>query len=437
VKPLEVLTTRGHVFAWLGLVATLAGMVLGYPDVTRIGLLVLVLPVCALIVTRRRAPALAVRRTVTPSRLHPDQRALVEARFVNVGSRTSAMYLAEEHLDVHLGDRPRFLLPKMDPREERTVRYPIRSAHRGSYTLGPLGLRQRDPFGLTYVAVRLSSQTEVLVLPRVHDLGEGRLKAQARGSEGEQPQMVALHGEDDVSIRSYRDGDELRRVHWPATAHRGELMVRQEDRPSRRRAVLLLDGRRSAHGEGRSASFEYAVSTLASVARTLLLDDYVVHVLTAQTVRDGTASHPVDLDSVLDLLARAVTEKDAQLEPLAGAAHSFTAGGVLAVAVVVAHDAEQLRHLAGIREHGARAIAFALDRGSFAGVDPDAAQGAWTPESAQQEQTSAAAETPTSGRGQSGILTDAGWQIATCTPHTPIPQAWVTLQAGASTRIAS
>lgn len=437
MKPLEVLTRRGQVFVWLGLVATLAGMVLGYPDVTRIGLLVLVLPLCALVITRRRSPTLAVRRVATPSRLHPDQRALVEARFVNVGSRTSAMYLAQEHLDVHLGDRPRFLLPRMDPREERTVRYPIRSAHRGAYQLGPLGLRQRDPFGLTYVAARLCSTTEVLVLPRVHDLGQGRLHAPARGSEGEQPQMVALHGEDDVSIRSYRDGDELRRVHWPATAHRGELMVRQEDRPSRRRAVLVLDGRRRAHGEGRSASFEYAVSALASVARALLLGGYVVHLLTAQTVRDGTAARPLDLDSVLDLLARAATEKDAQLEPLAGAAHSFTAGGVLAVAAVVAHDAEELRHLASIREQGSRAVAFVLDRPSFAGVDPDAAQGAWTPEAAAEPATPPPVEPTAAGPGQSGILTYAGWQVAACTPHTPIPQAWATLQAGTSSRIAS
>ncbi|MGI8947112.1 MAG: DUF58 domain-containing protein [Ornithinimicrobium sp.] len=437
MKPLEILTTRGQVFAWLGLVATLAGMVLGYPDVTRIGLLVLVLPLCALVLTRRRSPTLAVRRLVTPGRLQPDQRALVEARFVNVGRKTSAMYLAEEHVDVHLGDRPRFLLPRMEPQEERTVRYPIRSAHRGAYLLGPLGLRQRDPFGLTYLAVRLSSTTEVLVLPRVHDLGETRLRPHARGSEGEQPQMVALHGEDDVSIRNYRDGDELRRVHWPATAHRGELMVRQEDRPSRRRAVLLLDGRRSAHGEGRSASFEYAVSALASVARTLLLDRYVVHLLTAQTVRDGTAAHPVEIDSLLDLLARAVTEQDVQLEPLASAAHSFTAGGVLAVAAIVAHDAEELRHLASIREHGARASAFVLDRRSFAGVDPDVDQGAWAPKAAAEPTGPPPPEPAPVAPGKSGILTDAGWQVAACTPHTPIPLAWATLQARSNARMVS
>src|SRR5690606_31919292 len=123
----------------------------------------------------------------------------------------------------------------MDRGWHRQLRDQIRSRHRAAYELGPVTLRMRDPFGLTYVALNLVRITEVLVLPRVYDLGSRVTRGQGRGTEGELPQMVALHGEDDVSIRNYRDGDELRRVHWPATAHRGELMVRQEDRPTRRR----------------------------------------------------------------------------------------------------------------------------------------------------------------------------------------------------------
>ena len=49
-------------------------------------------------------------------------------------------------------------------------------------------------------------------------------------------------------MREYRDGDDLRRIHWPATARTGDLMVRQEDRPAKRRAVVLLDSAPPAHG---------------------------------------------------------------------------------------------------------------------------------------------------------------------------------------------
>ena len=59
----------------------------------------------------------------------------------------------------------------------------------------------------------------------------------------------------------YRDGDELRRVHWRSTARHGELMVRREEQRWRNRAVLLLDTRARAHsGTGAGSSFEFAVS---------------------------------------------------------------------------------------------------------------------------------------------------------------------------------
>ena len=61
--------------------------------------------------------------------------------------------MAEERLDHVLGDRPRFVLPRMEPRERREVTYSIRSHVRGRHHLGPLALRVRDPFGLATVAV--------------------------------------------------------------------------------------------------------------------------------------------------------------------------------------------------------------------------------------------------------------------------------------------
>lgn len=423
MTPLQVLTPRGGTFFVLGLCTVLAGIALGYPDVTRVGVVLTLLPLLALAVARRTAPQLAVQRSVHPHRLQPDEPGIVEASFRNVGSTGTPLYLAQEQLDVHLGDQPRFVLHPLERGAHRVLKYHVRSSSRGAYRLGPLSLRQRDPFGLTYVAVRLSSTTEIVVLPRVVDLTARGSMAQGRGSEGEKPQMVALHGEDDVSIRHYRDGDELRRVHWPATAHRGELMVRQEDRPARRRAVLILDSRTSAHGRPPqpSATFEYAVSALASVARALILQGYVVHLLSTQTVNDGTAGQPMDLDAILDTLARAQRDDDLGLEIVAGAAHTFTAGGVLAVAALVAHDPEEIRHLAAIREHGSVAIAFVLDRAAF--------EGQAAPRRIDEDGRQDGVRDPlTPSPGPSRVLGESGWGCAVCTPEVSINAAWLQLQ---------
>lgn len=405
-SPWKMLTSRGRILLVLGLLTGVAGVLLGYEDVTRIGVLLAALPILALVFMPRRTPRIQVRREADPARLVPDERGAVETRFTNVGKRRTPVYLAEEHLDYQLGDRPRFVLPRMDPGEQRRLRYTVRSRHRGAFPLGPVVLRLRDPFGLTFLTLQLSSRSEVLVLPRTHHLGEGRVRGTSRGSEGEMPQMVALHGEDDVSIRSYRDGDELRRVHWPATAHRGELMVRQEDRPARRRAVLLLDSREGAHpGKGVRPSYEWAVSAIASVAVHLAPQGFVIHLLTDSTLREGSADHPVELDPALTVLARATPEPDARLARLAAVAAPFAAGGVLVVAAVVAHDGDDLRALASIRQPGSRALAFVLDPARFGGTTRE-------------------------GEEAAGVLAQAGWRTVRCGPHTEIPQAWAALGEG-------
>jgi len=254
----------------------------------------------------------------------------------------------------------------MGPGERREVTYDIRSHVRGRHRLGPLSLRVRDPFGLATIALALSGTCEVLVLPRVEPLTGGRPGGEGIGAEGVIPHMVALHGEDDVSIREYRDGDDLRRIHWPATAHQGELMVRQEDRPARRRAVLVLDSRASGHrGSGPSGSFEWAVSAIASTAVHLASQGYSVHLVSSESVTGGRSAEVVDIDAALESLAVAETGGDPAFEEVLHAAHPLTASGGLVIAVATDHDEESLRNLATLRQPGGTALLMLLQAATF------------------------------------------------------------------------
>lgn len=408
-----VLTGRGQAFAALGLLTAVTGMLLGFPDVTRIGVLLLALPLFALLTAWRRAPRIRVTRQVSPPRLRPDERARVQVHFVNVDRPRTPMYLAEERLDYVLGDRPRFILPRLDRGEERRLTYRIRSHVRGRYQLGPVALSQRDPFGLTQVNLLIREHTEVLVLPRVEALGQKRPRGEGRGNEGEVPHMVALHGEDDVSIRSYRDGDDLRRVHWPATAHRGELMVRQEDRPARRRAVLVLDSRQAGHqGTGTASSFEWAVSATASIAVQLNQQGYAAHLVSAETVHDGTASEAIDVNATLTALAVARLEDRHGFEEVVRAAHLLTANGGVVITVVADHDEQALRRLAAIREPGSVGLALVLDTGSFGHAE----SGRHTLHAGQVDDGPASAA--------ARVLETAGWRTQVVHSRLSVHEAW-------------
>jgi len=363
----DVLTSRGRAFIAAGAMLALTGFGLGFADLSRVGILLLCLPLITAVAARRQRASLFVERELIPRRVEVGQPATVSVLLENTGDRRTPLLLAEERLEYVLGDRPRFLLGRMAPGEQRQVEYDVRSHVRGRHRLGPLAVQLHDPFGLTTRFAQVGDTSDIVVLPRMEALTGGRPPGSGVGAEGETPHMVALHGEDDQSIREYRDGDDLRRIHWPATARTGELMVRQEDRPARRRAMILLDPRADAHrGSGTSSSFEWAVSAVASMVAHLGGLGYAVHVISSETVHDGQAAHTTELEAALDVLAEAAPGPAPELEDLVRAAHPLTASGGLVVAVVANRDEEMLRQVASLRQPGGTALAMVLDTATFA-----------------------------------------------------------------------
>lgn len=413
----DILTTRGRAFVAAGLTLIVGGLLLGFTDITRVGVLLAALPVLAALSTRRGQDDVVVTRTVQPVRLVVDQSAKVEVVFENASGLRTQLQLAEERIDFVLGDRPRFVLPPMEPGEIREVDYEIRSHVRGRHRLGPVTLRVRDPFGLATISTSVLGSTDVLVLPRIEVLGSGRPRGDGVGAEGAIPHMVALHGEDDVAIRTYRDGDDLRRVHWPATAHRSELMVRQEDRPARRRAVIVVDSREGGHrGSGTLGSFEWAVTAAASIATHLAGHGYALHLVSSETIAGGEAAQTIEIDQALASLAVARLGADQQLQQVLHWAHPLTTAGGLVIAIVTDHDEAVLRRIATLRQPGGTGLLFLLDSTSF---DPGRASG---PPAEQ-------------ARALASLVAAAGWSTCVVRSGTTVAQAWDSVSAGAAIMI--
>ncbi len=362
------LTTRGAAFAGCGLVLVASGILLGQHDVTRIGVLLLALTAIALVLVRQHGLQLEVVRTANPARVAIDERAVVTVRIRNTEATMSPVVMAEESIDYALGDRPRFVIPALRPGATEELQYTVRSHTRGVHRIGPLGVRVRDPFGLGLRTAAVSGDAELVVLPRVVPLPAARSLGSGIGSEGSVPHMVALHGEDDQTVREYRDGDDLRRIHWPASARTGELMVRQEDRPAKRRAVVVLDSRSAGHGgSGRSSSLEWCVTTAASVTAHVADAGYAVHLLTADPSSDTGAHHDETLERGLETLARVTLGREDGLRALLHAASALTAQGGLVVYVGGPLADEDARTLAALRQPGSAGAAMVVEPEAFAG----------------------------------------------------------------------
>jgi uncharacterized protein (DUF58 family) len=146
--------------------------------------------------------------------------------------------------------------------------YTLRRVPRGRYPVEETHVVLEDPFGLERVDVELPAGASLLVYPRLADLDRLFSEAGARTPEGRRLLLRRPSGFDLHSVRDYERGESLRRVHWPSTAKRGQLMVKElEDSPRDESAVLLDADAAAVVGEPPESSFELAVRAAGSILK--------------------------------------------------------------------------------------------------------------------------------------------------------------------------
>src|SRR3954453_22033956 len=225
----------------------LVGALLGERPLVQLAVFTVALPFLSALTVARQRFRVSARRTVTPARVPRGDTADVVLEIANADTRTGGLWMLTEQLPGDLGTPPSFVVERLAPGARTSLRYQVHGHRRGRHALGPLRLRLVDPFGLVERSAVGADSAPLIVVPRVRPLvAGGPAGGQGGGGEGSR-RSIAVHGEDEVSTRGYRHGDDLRKVHWRATARTGELMVRLEERPWRAQATLLLDTRARAH----------------------------------------------------------------------------------------------------------------------------------------------------------------------------------------------
>jgi len=153
---------------------------------------------------------------------------------------------------------------------------------RGEHELGPVTLETGFPLGLRTVRRTVpDSLTRLLVYPRPFAIGYfPYLTAAFLAMAETSPAAAAGNSTEFLNVREYVRGDNPRYIHWPLSAHRGTLVVREFEKISHADVCLLLNLDRSAvHGRQRDSNFEYAVRIAASVAQHALANGHRVRVL--------------------------------------------------------------------------------------------------------------------------------------------------------------
>lgn len=241
-------------------------------------------------------------------------------------------------------------------------------ARRGVYRLGPMRLRLGDPFGL-FEVVRDFEDAETFVvyppvsrLPRL-DLPRGTASGQTR------VRRRALEWTTNASsVRHYVPGDELRAVHWPTSARREMLYVKEfELEPSGNVWVVVdLDAGVQA-GQGSDSTEEYGIIFAASMVNAMLAENRAVGVAfsgVTPTLIPPSRGHD-HMFRILRALALAQTGGDLTLGDFLARSVSSFGRGLTLVLVTPAVAGEWLGQLASLQRQGLAAHVILVDRATF------------------------------------------------------------------------
>nr|MDP9122213.1 DUF58 domain-containing protein [Acidobacteriota bacterium] len=156
---------------------------------------------------------------------------------------------------------------------------PVRGYHRFAHA----HVSSLFPFGFFRKGVRYRTDLDVLVFPEIFAAATPLPDEQEHPGEDPSRQIGRGHGLH--SLRTFRQGDDPRGIHWKQTARVGEPIYMEREAEQSRRLAVLFD---NAVGELRSKEmrrrFERLVSEAATVATGHLSRGYEVELVTRDRV---------------------------------------------------------------------------------------------------------------------------------------------------------
>ncbi len=257
-----MLTRRGQIMAVAGLGFLLSWMLFGERELMAAGLIALFGVGIGLAKVAWDRTDAEIYRTITPQHAFVGDTISVQLRIEPAGHARNV------RIEDHVNGQPAavFAVDRFRSGHELSARYQFTPAKRGIHHVGPAVMSVGDPLGVAHQSNGASPVDSVIVFPPIVPLGGLPV---SRGSDsGVNPGFVRNTGGDEFfSLREYRQGDDLRRVHWPASARRDALMIRQLQEPQNTSVMILFDPRPESY---RTADvFEDAVSCAASIYQHL------------------------------------------------------------------------------------------------------------------------------------------------------------------------
>lgn len=190
--------------------------------------------------------------------------------------------------------------------------YTLLFRKRGIYQVGPAQLQSGDLFGL-FEVTKEQGPTELLtVFPQLLPFKDLHLPADDPFGDRRSHRRLYEDPNQPIGVRDHHPEDSFRRVHWPATAHTGELQVKVYQPTSANVLVVCLNvSTFSHHWEGTYPELlEHLIKVAATLVEKGIQDGYRVGLIANgclahadQPFRIPPGRSPKQLATLLEALA--------------------------------------------------------------------------------------------------------------------------------------
>ena len=217
----------------------------------------------------------AIKGLQVEQNFHTDPQRSKPFRIETTLRNTSRTRVQEVHLGLHVPNwasskkTRAWLVPNLSGGESASTEFEFIPILRGEHQLGPVRLVCGAPFGLFPTSLTYQCEQRFLVHPTIEALPHQKSGGKIATTIGE---LVSPRGLGDTrnlrSLRDYHPGDDLRQVHWKASAKTGgnaRLLVKEFHAPAPSKTIIILDNSASGSQAIHAQLFERAVTLAASI----------------------------------------------------------------------------------------------------------------------------------------------------------------------------
>ncbi|MCS6846218.1 MAG: DUF58 domain-containing protein [Anaerolineae bacterium] len=280
-------------------------------------------------------------------------------------------------------------------RQWRGWRVKTRCEQRGRYTLGPLIVCSGDPLGIYQMQRQLDIVHTILVYPATFDFHDFPLPATFLSGGDALRRRTHYVTTNAAGVRDYVTGDSINRIHWPTSARRQRLTVKEFELDPISDVWVALDLFRGAHfgpegsedgavveqlpapvaaeDEAQAAVWlpphteEYAVSIAASVAKHFLQHDRVVGLIAHGLHREVIPGERGErqLTKIMETLSVVRAHGEIPFDRVLAVESVMLARGTTLIAISSWPDTAWALAVQQIVHNGVRVVAIVIDGQSF------------------------------------------------------------------------